>query len=143
MKNRLVGLDGKPMGAPDPQQGPGVVAGRVQVRPSRKDGPDPEPRDYLLEAEFILPDGESWVRSAAIIQELYLRLHSAITLRQPVVKVRVFVDKAFGAVAAPYVEKLVGKDAQLWRTFTGPGEPQGDDPAPPQGDATPGPSGAP
>lgn len=121
--NRLVGLHGEPIGGGDPPpQGPGIVAGRVQIRPCRKELDPPEPRDYLFEAEFVLEDGDSWVRSAEILARLYTALHSGITLRQPVVKVRVFADQAFGPLVAPYFEKLMGK-ANIWRTFQGPAPP--------------------
>lgn len=118
--NRLVGLHGEPIGGGGDPPGPGIVAGRVQIRPSRKGLEPPEPRDYLFEAEFVLADGDAWVRSAEILARLY-------TLRQPVVKVRVFADQAFGPLVSPYFEKLMGK-ANIWRTFTGPAPPEPEQP---------------
>lgn len=124
--NRLVGLHGEPIGGggDTPPQGQGIVGGRVQIRPSRKPG---EPRDYLFEAEFVLEDGDAWVRSARLLAQLYVALGAGITLRSPVVKVRVFADKAFGPLVAPYFEKLMGK-AEIWRTFTAPDDPPPDQP---------------
>jgi hypothetical protein len=79
----ILGPNGEPVGTPR------VATARISGRKALEH----EPRDVVVEVEVILAGFEQMKRLAALVNDCQLALSPWVTMKAPVVKVRIFCDK--------------------------------------------------
>jgi len=134
--SRLVGPDGMPFGKIGSSEGsPGLFAARLSGRPSLPEAKNDagevvrkaEPRDRVLEAEFVLRSGDDFVRTAILLQNMAVALRGRADCANPILKIRLYVDAAAVESATLWMLKIVETTGGVViRTFEGPAS--GDNP---------------